>query len=310
MKDQFFSLFSQESTGLLVAPPGTSSPFFIPNAGVLSRPFGLKKKSHLYPILSHPDYLELIAQATHAMQDGKGEKVVLSRCISGPKLDAEKAWVLFESWLQSYPQAYVFIWNDEQQGRWMGASPETLVTIEQGKVSTMALAGSKDKEDFSPWKDKEKLEHEVVVQYIQRIFSSAGATQVVVEDTVSFSAGAVKHLLTPIHALSQESLAFWVDQLHPTPALCGLPKAWAMNYIHEHEPHDRGMYGGVLGFQFLQKEAAFVVLRCMHILPNNDTVIFVGGGIMPDSSPEKEWEETQWKANSIMLSSRPDETFQ
>lgn len=108
--------------------------------------------------------------------------------------------------------------------------------------------------------------------------------------------------------------------IHPTPAVCGLPKESAKKFILENENYNREFYTGFLGELNLKKtlqrsgnrknrenqayasiiktSALFVNLRCMK-LENNNVVLFVGGGITKDSDPEAEWEETRNKAQTM-----------
>ena len=100
-------------------------------------------------------------------------------------------------------------------------------------------------------------------------------------------------------------LAQLLNKLHPTPAVCGLPKETAKNFILEHEGYDRSFYTGFLGEINLnsggEKSAnthLFVNLRCMELFEDK-AVLFVGGGITNDSNNEKEWEETVAKSSTM-----------
>jgi isochorismate synthase len=87
--------------------------------------------------------------------------------------------------------------------------------------------------------------------------------------------------------------------LHPTPALCGLPKNEAFRLIKEEEGFSRQLYGGFLGpvsgndFQF------FVNIRCMK-MSREETFLYLGGGLTRESVEEKEWEETRLKARTLL----------
>lgn len=87
-----------------------------------------------------------------------------------------------------------------------------------------------------------------------------------------------------------------INALHPTPAVCGLPKAVAEAFILQNENYDRSYYSGYLGeLNLNERTSLFVNLRCVE-LENNLASIYVGGGITADSIPENEWEETVSKA--------------
>ena len=103
---------------------------------------------------------------------------------------------------------------------------------------------------------------------------------------------------------NENGLYSLVDLLHPTPAVCGLPKEAAKQFILENENYNRSYYTGFLGelnmgLQNKNDSHLFVNLRCMEI-EKNEAYIYVGGGITKESNPEEEWEETVAKSN-IML---------
>ena len=90
------------------------------------------------------------------------------------------------------------------------------------------------------------------------------------------------------------------DGVHPTPAVCGLPKNEAKVFILENEGYDREFYTGFFGELNLKGSSnLFVNLRCMQVL-KNQLALYIGGGITIDSIPEKEWEETIAKSE-VML---------
>jgi isochorismate synthase len=83
-----------------------------------------------------------------------------------------------------------------------------------------------------------------------------------------------------------------IQLLHPTPAVCGLPKEQSKAFILENENYDRTFYTGFLGeLNMENKTDLFVNLRCMEICESQAN-LFMGCGITKDSIPEKEWEES------------------
>ena len=96
-----------------------------------------------------------------------------------------------------------------------------------------------------------------------------------------------------------------IRALHPTPAVCGLPRVKANNFILKNENYKRTFYTGFLGELNLkdsesnvQYSQLYVNLRCMEV-DENKASIFVGGGITKDSNAEKEWEETVFKTKTM-----------
>ena len=112
-------------------------------------------------------------------------------------------------------------------------------------------------------------------------------------------AGPLAHLKTDIHFSSTAPTNFWLTALHPTPAVCGLPRAAALRFIAEHTPFDRRLYSGRMGIAFPDgNEIHFVNLRCMQVFEDH-VEIHVGGGIVAGSSAEDEWRETELKADVL-----------
>ena len=86
--------------------------------------------------------------------------------------------------------------------------------------------------------------------------------------------------------------------LHPTPAVGGMPKDLSKEFILQNEGYDRTFYAGFMGFDNGNEAEYFVNLRCAQLF-SNKVKLYVGGGIMPDSIPEKEWKETEMKSKTI-----------
>ena len=90
-----------------------------------------------------------------------------------------------------------------------------------------------------------------------------------------------------------------MKKLHPTPAVCGLPKKEAFEFIQENEGYDRGFYAGYLGIDSQRRtKEYFVNLRSAEFC-QNQIKIYVGGGVTAESNPQKEWEETELKSGTI-----------
>jgi isochorismate synthase len=189
----------------------------------------------------------------------------------------------------------------------MGASPEPLLRLSEGLISTVSLAGTRpyaEKHlDLNKWTAKEVLEQEYVTRYIHDVLREFRVKDYRVSSPYVKKAGNLLHLRTDF-TLGVEKITdrLWefVDAMHPTPAVAGQPKEEAICFIKQLEPHDRDYYTGFMGPVY--REAGtdlFVNLRCMKITPDYIS-LYVGGGITLDSDPEEEWNETRWKAESLL----------
>jgi isochorismate synthase len=91
-----------------------------------------------------------------------------------------------------------------------------------------------------------------------------------------------------------------LELLHPTSAVCGMPKEITQKFIEKHEGFDRSYFSGYIGPVNVQYETnIYVNLRCTK-LENNHAQLFAGAGIISNSNPEKEWKETEIKMDTIL----------
>ena len=269
------------------------------------------------------EYINTIEQAIATIKDSDLKKVVLSR----PDYVTNENFQVFEVFkrlLSTYKTAFVYCWYHPKIGLWLGATPETLLKIEGQRLSTMALAGTqvyKGTTDVS-WGTKEEQEQQFVTDYIVSNLE-AEVEQISTSERRTVRAGGLLHLQTQISArLGKEhsGLLKIVRALHPTPAVCGLPKAEAKAFILNHETYNREFYSGFMGELHFKKRQTrntnrrnvennvyatvksvtnlYVNLRCMQVLPNK-VALYVGGGITKDSNPEAEWEETVSKTSTM-----------
>jgi isochorismate synthase len=249
--------------------------------------------------ISRHDYDAMLNHAITTMRQGPLEKVVLSRMQTVELPSPLDPNVLLDRLLLAYPEACVFQINCLENETWMGATPEKLLVKRGKNYQTIALAGTRIQAEMEPWTNKEIHEEEVVKEYIISILNLNGATNVRCSELYERQAGPLVHLAHDIKFESEQEAPFWSDLLHPTPAVCGLPLAEASAYIADHEPHDRGLYTGILGCSDSDGNAdVYVLLRCLRLIGKN-VEIYSGGGITAASNAADEWQETESKAAVI-----------
>lgn len=273
-------------------------------------------------------HIDLVHKGLEAINKGEFQKVVLSRkeTLETGRQDAIK---LFQKLLKKYPDAYVYLFFHPMVGTWLGATPEVLLEVERNRFKTMALAGTqpfKGPMDVE-WGRKEKEEQKIVTDAVIESLQDCGSN-VKLNGPFTSRAGNLLHLRTDITGelfnpkddKEAAGLGKLITAIHPTPAVCGLPKNVAKKFILENENYDREFYTGFLGEINMKQEikrsgnrrntenqayaaqvtktSLYVNLRCMK-LTNNTTELFVGGGITADSNPLAEWEETLHKAGTM-----------
>lgn len=237
-------------------------------------------------------------------------KVVVSRTASMPLPTDFDPVATFLNLCRRYPHAFVSLVAIPGVGTWLGATPEVLLTLDDSGVTTMALAGTQRRPLDQPldavrWGRKETVEQEMVGAYVRSFFAEAGIVNVQECGPQTVAAGSVVHLQTifRVDLPEDERLVLAnrvLDELHPTSAVCGMPKHQALEFILAHEGYDRSFYSGFLGPVHIQGQSSlYVNLRCMQ-LGAEQAHLYVGAGITADSDPEAEWRETALKAETML----------
>lgn len=248
-------------------------------------------------------HIGLVQNAIEQIKKGRLKKVVLSRSIH--VATQKQPSLIFRALLSKYPSAFCYWLYHPKIGIWFGATPEQLLQYQNGQVLTTSLAGTLpvQKNEEPNWGSKEQEEQQMVTDYIlQNLKGKAMNLHVSGPDT--YKAGKLWHLRSVVtgNINSFDALGSVLKRLHPTPAICGLPRESALEYILRHECYQREYYTGYLGPVNLEGRNhanLFVNLRCFKYSSGNAQV-FVGGGITADSNPEKEWLETQYKSGTIL----------
>lgn len=254
---------------------------------------------------SKNNYEKLVQKAIDAIEKENFSKVVLSReeLVDLPNFDLVS---LFEKLVNSYPKAFTYCWFHPEIGLWIGATPERLLKANGNKFHTVALAGTQLFKNNEPviWKNKEQIEQQFVTDYILETLKNV-TSDIEISSPYNLIAGNLLHLKTDIKGSINDdaSLKQLVLLLHPTPAVCGLPKKNANEFIIEYEGYYRSFYAGFLGEINKNYETdLFVNLRCMQIQSKLDIYqahLYIGCGITKDSNPKNEWQETVNKAMTM-----------
>ena len=247
------------------------------------------------------NFQQLVEKGIQAIQNNEFQKVVLSRreTVSVAHFDLVAT---FQKLVQQYRSAFVYCFHHPKIGTWLGASPEQLLKAIADSFETMALAGTQKDTGAAEviWQQKEQEEQQFVTDYIVSKLKAVSA-EIQVSEAYSVKAGSLWHIKTDISGeFGQElDLKKAIQLLHPTPAVCGVPKAISKAFIVANENYNRSFYTGFLGE--LNRNFAsdlFVNLRCMQI-ENNEAHLYMGCGITKDSIPEKEWKESVNKSMTM-----------
>ena len=203
----------------------------------------------------------------------------------------------FKNLLNLHLDALCYLFFHPDEGCWLGASPETLVNLDDNNLKTVALAGTK-RPEHEGWSEKENTEQKIVEKYILDKLSPI-CKQIKITKQQTIKAGNVEHLKSTITAKTKCSPSELIDLIHPTPAVCGYPFDKAVKQINEVEKHSRSFYTGYLGLINSSNCETYVNLRCARI-KDGKTTLYAGGGITIDSIAESEWNEIVSKTETIL----------
>lgn len=254
--------------------------------------------------ISFSQYQERFNAYLNDINELKLGKAILSRSIVHDKPVNFRAIDIFLKMMQRYLDTFVYLAFHRTVGTWMGASPELLVE-KKGKVfSVMALAGTQPYDMNKPvsWNLKEREEHEMVVAHVESILEKHQVTILDKNGPGTWHLNRLLHLRTDFTVEESAPLALvpFLKDLHPTPAVGGLPVEKALNCIEKHEGYDRTYYSGIIGeIDFKDFCRLYINLRCMQI-GQNKIAIYVGGGLTANSEVAQEWEETILKSRTIL----------
>ena len=210
-----------------------------------------------------------------------------------------------------YANAFVSILSTPEQGTWVTASPETLIEVNsEGIFRTMSLAGTQAYTNEQPlhtlpWTQKEIEEQAMVSRYIINRFKEIRLREFEEVGPRTVKAGNLAHLCSTFtvdtKATDYDDLgSIMLKLLHPTSAVCGMPKPLAKALLKSIEKHQRKLYSGYLGPVNMQEGSyIYVNLRCMEVL-KDEAILYAGAGVTAYSVAEDEWQETELKCNTLL----------
>ncbi len=255
-------------------------------------------------------YVALVEKSIRNINEGAFEKVVPSMLKVTPLNDGFDVVEVFEKLCGKYANALISVVAIPGIGTWIGATPEVLISVEQNKIfKTVALAGTqKIGKDIDlmevAWRQKEIEEQAMVSRYIINCFKKIRLREFEEIGPRTARAGSLAHLKTDF-VVDMEVTKFpnlgtvMLQLLHPTSAVCGMPKESAKDFLINNEKHDRDFFSGFLGpVNMFNDTFLFVNIRCMQLLKDT-ALLYAGAGVTQNSNPQAEWEEAKWKCDIL-----------
>jgi isochorismate synthase len=256
------------------------------------------------------NFESLVRLSVEKIRSGDFQKVVPSRKTEIDLPDGFNLSTKFMELCKLHPGAFVSLFSLSGKDIWIGASPELLISITAGRFfHTSAVAGTQSGKNIQnlsevAWTQKEIEEQALVSRYIINNFKKIRLREFEEEGPKTVKAGGLLHLRTDywvdLEAVNFPQLgSVMLKLLHPTSAVCGMPKESASTFLKDHEDFDREFYSGYLGPVNIRAETSiYVNLRCAKI-NESKAILYAGAGVTRDSNPEKEWHETKLKMSTI-----------
>ena len=260
---------------------------------------------------SKEDYLKAVDRVKNYIEEGDVMQVVLAQDFFLPF--QSNPFDLYKALRDFNPSPYMY-YLDLEECQVVGASPEILIRLEEGKVTLRPIAGTRkrgkdDKEDIINQEDllndpKEIAEHLMLIDLgrndVGRV-SQMGSVKVT-DKMIIEKYSHVMHIVSNVVGDLLEDLDY-VDALKatlPAGTLSGAPKIRAMQIINELEPSSRGIYGGAIGYISWNGDIDTAIAIRTAVIKDNVIHVGAGAGIVADSIPENEWLECKQKAKVFL----------
>jgi menaquinone-specific isochorismate synthase len=261
--------------------------------------------------LDSQEWKRLVKEATDTIKATDLDKVVLARAMKLEFAEKLQAAAVLRNLMNSQQDSFIFA-VENGSACFIGATPERLVRVEAGTLHTSCVAGTAPRgKDAAADAEigealledsKNREEHQYVVEMITGVIRKYADNLRLPAVPELMKLRQLQHLYTPVSANLQEgaSMQQIVQELHPTPALGGLPKEKALAFIADREPLERGWYGAPIGWMDSYQNGDTAVAIRSGLLDGKQAVLFAGCGVVKDSDPEMEFEETAIKFRPML----------
>lgn len=257
------------------------------------------------------DFPAMVASGIAAIRASVYQKIVLARRLTADGSAEYDLAAALRRLRDRERASFVFAFG-AGDATFAGATPERLVALDQRRFEIDCLAGTIGRGEtpadderlaaalFSS--EKDRREHDVVVQSMRRALTDC-CEEIGAAPTPRLRVGrSLQHLFTPVwgRVAAGRTILDLVERLHPTPAVGGEPRAAALAAIRALEPFDRGWYAGPVGWVDAAGDGEFAVAIRSALVRGREARLYAGCGIMADSDPQNEFDETNLKLATMM----------
>ena len=263
-------------------------------------------------VRAEAEWMAVVAEAARRLHAGAAAKVVLAREVMARGDGVVAAGRVARALRSAYPACFTYLVAGADGTAFAGASPELLLRRSGRAVTSQPMAGSTARGENETEDDalaarlvasaKDAAEHQVTARHVsQALRDACESLQVSGPEIVRLTN--IQHLATTVRGDLREpapSLLELGAVLHPTPAINGAPVTAARDLIAELEGLERGWYAGAVGWMDGRGDGELAVaIRC-GLLYEDGARLYAGNGMMPDSDPAAELEETRLKLRALL----------
>ncbi|RYL92117.1 isochorismate synthase [Sporolactobacillus sp. THM7-4] len=267
----------------------------------------LKKKTEHDP----RRWIETVSEAVRQMKTSGLNKIVLARTLRLIFRDPIDTDAVLSQLRRRQKGNFIFSMESEQDC-FIGASPERLARKKGKDFYSACLAGSiargrNEDEDSRLGREllhdkKNREEHQYVVSTIRQALLDLCTRLYVPDEPVLMKNRDIQHLYTPVRGECAQNVSVFefINKLHPTPALGGVPTKEAVSWIRSHENLERGFYASPIGWCDTYGNGEFAVGIRSALIHYNEASLFAGCGVLKESDPEEEFKETTIKFRPML----------
>ena len=255
---------------------------------------------------------KLVGEVKNILKNNQSEKLVLSRQKIFSVSNQPDWDFIFKKLEKKFPECYLFL-NKSKNSYFFGVSPEKFISVNNRKIEVEAVAGSAPRSKQQPEdtnyengllvSKKNLKEHKYVSEFIINVLKEYSTNIISSDNPEIKKLDNIQHLITKVSAelKVKDKLFDLIEALYPTPAVCGVPKNDAIEYIRQLENYDRGLYSGLIGWLDFNGNCDFSVTIRSALAKGKEITAYAGAGIVEDSNPDEEFIETQLKLKPILM---------
>ncbi|WP_106496828.1 isochorismate synthase [Lentibacillus sp. Marseille-P4043] len=282
-------------------------------AGLLheTREFPNEAKLESKQEIAPDQWKQVVKAATDEIKQNEAKKIVLAREMRLKLTKEAEITPVLNKLITTQTNSYVFAFEHDDDC-FIGATPERLVKLENQQLLSTCLAGTaprgktadEDREISQTLllDSKNRDEHDFVVKMIRHAIKDYCTNIQLPDEPVVYPLKNLQHLYTPVRATLKDGYSIFdiIKKLHPTPALGGVPREKSLSFIRENEQLDRGWYGAPVGWLDSNQNGEFAVAIRSGLIQGDEASLFAGCGVVKDSNPEAEYEETMIKLTPML----------